>query len=120
MCRIGGAVGGTDIDGILFRNIKVEAQELMRIHHMRSKDALVRDITFDGISGTAPNVSHIWAREAAPFRNIVLRDVNVPALYECVNAEVVEEGGSFREKELSEEQRGRRHDYIEFEKKLLY
>ena len=120
VCSYSSGECGTDIDGILFRNIKVEAQELMRIHHMRSKDALVHDITFDGISGTAPNVSHIWAREAAPFRNIVLRDVNVPALYECVNAEVVEEGGSFREKELSEEQRGRRHDYIEFEKKLLY
>jgi polygalacturonase len=113
-------IRGTDIDNILFQNITVEANELMRIHHMRSKDAVFKDISFEHISGTAPNVSHIWAREAAPFSNIVFRNVNVPALYECINAEIKTEGGLFTERELTEEQLARRHDYIEEEKKLLY
>ena len=113
-------IRGTDIDNILFQNIKVEAKELMRIHPMHSKEAVFKDITFDRISGEAPNVSHIWAREAFPFRNIVLRDVDIDALYECINAEVKTEGGLFREKELSEEQLARRHDYIENETKLLH
>lgn len=113
-------IRGTDIDNILFRNIKVEAKELMRIHPMYSKEAVFKDLTFDRIGGEAPNVSHIWAREAFPFRNIVLRDVDIDALYECINAEVKTEGGLFREKELSEEQLARRHDYIENETKLLH
>ena len=111
---------GTDIDHILFQNIKVEANELLRLHHMRSKDAVIKDITFDCISGNAPNTSHIWARAAAPFDNIVFRNVDVPALYECINAKVKTEGGLFKEKELSQEQLGRRYDYIENETKLLH
>ncbi len=111
---------GTDIDGILFKDIEVNADYLMRIHHMRSPSCSIRDITFDGISGTAPKDSRIWAREAAPFGNIVFRNVDVPALYECVNAEVKTEGGSFRQKELSDEELAKRHGYIEEEKKLLY
>lgn len=110
---------GTDIDAILLQDISVEASQLLRMHHMRSKDAKVRDITFDHISGTAPGTSHFWAREAAPFEDIVLRDVDVPALYECVNAQVIVEGGSFQQKELTPEQLARRHDYIENETRLL-
>lgn len=111
---------GTDIDSILFKDIDVEASELLRIHHMRSKDALIKDITFDGIRGTAPNICRFWAREAAPFRNIVLRNVDVPAQYECINAEVKTEGGLLEEKELSKEELAVRREYIELEKKLLY
>ena len=111
---------GTDIDGILFKDINVEAHELLRVHHMRSKEAVIKDITFDGISGTAPNISRFWAREAAPFENIVLRNVDVPALYECINADVKTEGGLLQEKELSDEERSVRREYIEDEKKLLF
>lgn len=111
---------GPDIDNILFRDIKVEASELLRIHHMRSQSCSIRDIVFDCVSGTAPNVSHIWAKKAAPFRNIVFRNVNVPALYECINADVVTQGGLFREKELSPEEQETCRSYIEEEKKLLF
>ena len=111
---------GTDIDGILLKDIRVEAKELLRIHHMWSKDVVIKDITFDGISGTAPNDSRIWARKAAPFKRIVLRDVDVPARFECINARVKVKGGSFRPKKLPVRERKVRTDYIEHEKKLLY
>lgn len=111
---------GPDIDNILLRDIKVEAQELLRIHHMRSKSCSIHDITFDCVSGTAPNVSHIWAKMAAPFQNIVFKKVDVPAEYERINATVVVDGGLFKEKELSQEELDARRSYIEEEKKLLY
>ncbi len=111
---------GPDIDNILLRDIKVEAQELLRIHHMRSKSCSIHDITFDCVSGTAPNVSHIWAKMAAPFQNIVFKKVDVPAEYERINATVVVDGGLFKERELSQEELDARRSYIEEEKKLLY
>lgn len=111
---------GPDIDNILLRDIKVEAQELLRIHHMRSKSCSIRDITLDCVSGAAPNISHIWAKVAAPFQNIVLKKVDVPAEYERINATVVVDGGLFKEKELSQEELDARRTYIEEEKKLLY
>jgi polygalacturonase len=111
---------GTDIDNIVFRDIKVEANELFRIHHMRSRSCTIKDITFDGVSGTASNICRIWAREAAPFGNIVFRNVDVQAEYECINAAVTVEGGLLKEKELSPEEHAIRRGYIEEEKKLLY
>lgn len=111
---------GPDIDNILLRDIKVEAQELLRIHHMRSKSCSIHDITLDCVSGTASNISHIWAKAAAPFQNIVFKKVDVPAEYERINANVVIEGGLFKEKELSQEELDARRTYIEEEKKLLY
>lgn len=111
---------GPDIDNIQFRDIRVEANELLRIHHMRSQSCSIHDITFDYVSGTAPNVSHIWAKMAAPFQNIVFKKVDVPAEYERINATVVVDGGLFKEKELSQEELDARRTYIEEEKKLLY
>ena len=111
---------GPDRDNIMIRDIKVEAQELLRIHHMRSKSCSIRDITFDCVSGTAPNVSHIWAKMAAPFQNIVFKKVDVPALYERVNASVTLDGGSFKEKKLTQEELDIRRGWIEEENKLLY
>ena len=111
---------GTDIDGILLGNIRVQANELMRIHHMHSKDAVIKDITFDGISGTAPQVSHIWARKASPFRSIVLRNVDVPASFECINADVTVDGGTFRKKALSAKDLKDRSEHIENGTKLLH
>lgn len=111
---------GADIDNILFQDITVEANQLLRIHHMRSKNAVIKNLCFDRISGTAPYVSHLWAKAAAPFENIVFREVDVPASYECINAHVRTEGGSFVEKELSSEQRASRCDNIENETKLLH
>ena len=111
---------GTDIYGISFNNIEVEAKELVRIHHMYSPEAKIRDIVFDGISGTAPDVSHIWAKQAAPFKNIVFRNVDVSALVECVNAEVTIDGGLFRKKHLSSKELQDRINNIENNKNLLH
>ena len=111
---------GTDIYGIRFNNIKVEAKELVRIHHMYSPQASIRNIVFDGISGTAPDVSHIWAKQAAPFKNIVFNDVNVPASVECVNADVKFVGGTFTKKELSAKELQDRINNIENHKNLLH
>ena len=111
---------GTDIDGILFRNIRVQAHDFLRIHHMRSKDSTIKDITFDGISGTASRDSRLWARKAAPFQNIVFRNVDVPALLECVHADVKVEGGLLRKKELSAEETKAIEDKIEKETMLLH
>lgn len=111
---------GPDIDNILFKDIQVDAHELLRIHHMRSASCAIRDITFENISGTAPNLCRLWAREAAPFGNIVFRNVDVPAEFERINAEVVVEGGLLTEKVLSPEELELRRSYIEEEKKLLY
>ena len=111
---------GTDIYGIRFNNIKVEANELVRIHHMYSPQASIRDIIFNGITGSAPDVSHIWAKQAAPFKNIVFRNVAVPALVECVNAEVTIDGGLFRKKSLSSKELQDRINNIENHKNLLH
>lgn len=111
---------GTDIDGILIKDIRVDSKELIRIHHMHSKACTIKDITFDSISGSAPETSHIWAREAAPFKGIVLRNIDVPTQFECVNAEVKVEGGSMREKALSADEAAERRNNIENGKHLLY
>lgn len=111
---------GPDIDNITFRDIRVEASELLRIHHMRSQSCSIHDITFDYVSGTAPNLCRLWAKKAAPFQNIVFKNVNVQAEYERVNAAVVVEGGQLKEKKLSPEELETRRSYIEDEKMLLY
>ena len=111
---------GTDIDGILIKDIRVDSKELIRIHHMHSKACTIKDIIFDSISGSAPESSHIWAREAAPFKGIVLRNIDVPAQFECVNAEVKVEGGSMSEKALSADEAAERRNNIENGKHLLY
>lgn len=87
---------------------------------MYSPQASIRDIVFNGISGTAPDVSHIWAKQAAPFKNIVFNDVNVQASVECVNADVKIVGGLFTKKELSSKELQDRINNIENHKNLLH
>ncbi len=111
---------GTDIDGIVFKDISVQARDLLRIHHMRSKDAVIKDITFEDIRGTAPEDSRIWAKKAAPFKGIVFRNVEVPACFECVNARVKVCGGLFTRKKLTRSELRSRMENIENEKKLMY
>ena len=69
---------------------------------------------------TAFDCSHIWAKKAAPFSNILLRKVFVPAEFECLNATVRVEGGQIRQKELSSDEMQLRQDWIENESRLLY
>ena len=111
---------GTDIYGIRFNNIRVQAEELVRIHHMHSPNAVIKDIVFDGISGTAPRTSHIWAKKAAPFTGIVFRNVDVEAGVECINADVKIETGLLSRKKLSSKVLKERIANIEACKKLLH
>ena len=111
---------GTDIYGIRFTNIRVQANEFVRIHHMYSPQAIFKDIVFDGISGTAPRVSRLWAKQAAPFTNIVFRNVDIEAEVECVNAQIKIEGGLLTKKKLSSKDLKSRIEGIESCKKLLH
>ena len=111
---------GTDIARVKFQDVHLQANEFLRIHHMYSKSAEIYDITFDGVEGTAPNCSHIWAKKAAPFSNILLRKVFVPAEFECINATVRVEGGQIKQKKLTSDEIKLRQDSIENETNLLY
>lgn len=111
---------GTDVARIHFRDIRLQAKEFLRIHHMYSKSAQIYDITFDSVEGVAPDCSHIWAKTAAPFSNILLRKVFVPAEFECMNATVLVEGGQIKKKKLSQDEAKRLGDAIENETQLLY
>lgn len=111
---------GTDIYGIRFNNIRVQANELVRIHHMHSPAAMIKDIVFDGISGSVKYASKLWAKQAAPFTNIVFRNVDVPTDIECVNAQIKIEGGLLTKKKLSSKDLKERIANIESCKKLLH
>ena len=111
---------GTDIYGIRFNNIRVQANELVRIHHMHSPAATIKDIVFDGICGSVKYTSKLWAKQAAPFTNIVFRNVDVPTDIECVNAQIKIEGGLLTKKKLSSKDLKARIESIESCKKLLH
>lgn len=111
---------GTDIYGIRFNNIRVQANELVRIHHMHSPAAMIKDIVFDGISGSVKYTSKLWAKQAAPFTDIVFRNVDVPTDIECVNAQIKIEGGLLTRKKLSSKDLKARIEGIESCKKLLH
>ena len=111
---------GTDIYGIRFQNIRVQANELVRIHHMHSPAATIKDIVFDGISGTVKYTSKLWAKQAAPFTDIVFRNVDVPTEVECVNADIKIDGGLISKKKLSSKELKLRKENIETNKKLLH
>ena len=111
---------GADIYGIRFNNIRVQANELVRIHHMHSKQAVIKDIIFDGICGTAPRLSRLWAKQAAPFTNIIFRNVDVDTEVECVNAQIRIDGGLMSKRKLSSKDLKLRIENIEANKKLLH
>ena len=111
---------GTDIYGIRFNNIRVQANELVRIHHMHSPAAMIKDIVFDGISGSVKYTSKLWAKQAVPFTDIVFRNVDVPTDIECVNAQIKIEGGLLTKKRLSSKDLKARIEGIESCKKLLH
>ena len=111
---------GTDIYGIRFNNIRVQANEFVRIHHMHSPSATIKDIVFDDISGSVKYTSKLWAKQAAPFTDIVFRNVDVETEVECVNAKIKIEGGLIAKKKLSSKDLKARIEGIESCKKLLH
>ena len=110
---------GASIESIRFSNIIVNAERLMKIHHMRGEGE-IRDITFDGISGRTQTISQIWAKKSHPFKNIILREVNTADGYECINADVTNQNSSFQKIRLSGAVLRSRRQNIEKEKNLLY
>lgn len=111
---------GTDIYGIRFQNIRVQANEFVRIHHMHSPSATIKDIVFDDISGSVKYTSKLWAKQAAPFTDIVFRNIDIPTDVECVNAQIKIEGGLLTKKKLSSKDLKARIEGIESCKKLLH
>lgn len=111
---------GTDINNIYFSNIYVEAERLMKVHHMRSDCAEFSDIVFDGIHGKVSGDSQIWAKKDFPFKDILLRNVEVDSEFECINADVKVVGGKFKKKRIPAQLMKERQQNIAQEKKLLY
>ena len=97
----------------------VNAERLMKIHHMRGEGE-IRDIVFDGISGRTQSCSQIWAKKDHPFKEIVFRNVEIAQGYECINAEVKSQNSSFHRMKLTGKTLRTRKKNIENEKKLLY
>ena len=110
---------GASIEGVRFCNIMVNAERLMKIHHMRGEGE-IRDIVFDGISGRTQSCSQIWAKKDHPFKEIVFRNVEIAQGYECINAEVKSQNSSFHRMKLTGKTLRTRKKNIENEKKLLY
>ncbi len=110
---------GASMEGIRFSNIRVEAERLMKIHHMRGEGKF-RDIAFEDISGNVTATSQIWAKKALPFENITFRNVKVVGRYERINADVRADGGTFLRQRLPFKIVRTRKANIENEKKLLY
>ena len=93
---------GPDITDLRFHDIRIEARRFGRIHHLFSKDALFRNIVFDGLSGTVKEpLVPVYAHPNRPFEKIVFRNVDVACELEVVNAEVLVEGGAVKRRTLT-------------------
>lgn len=110
---------GASIEGIQFSNIRIDAERLMKIHHMRGEGE-IKNIIFNGISGNIQNTSQIWAKKEHPFKGITFINVDIDNIYECINAEVRSQNSSFRRIKLPAKTLKARIQNIENEKKLLY
>lgn len=97
---------GTDITDIRVSNVIVEAERFCRIHHMHSDDANMDNIYFSDISGTTTKNSCIYAVSKTPFGKIVFSNLDLNSGFIAVNAPKIEVvGGSFKEVELSNDER---------------
>lgn len=110
---------GASIEGIRFCNIRVEAERLMKIHHMRG-DGEIQNIIFDGIYGNTQSNSQIWAKRDHPFKHIIFRNVDITSGYECINADIINQDSDFKKIRLDKKTLKNRKLNIEKEKNLLY
>ena len=110
---------GASVEGIIFSNIRIGAERLLKIHHMRGEGRF-KDIIFDGISGQVANDSQIWAKKDYPFESILFRNVDIDSAFECINADVTVRNSNFKAMKLSRKVLDERMNNIENEKKLLY
>lgn len=111
---------GPDIRGIRIANVRIEANDFLKMHHMYAKEAVFADIVFDGVSGKVADRSVVWARPTKPFEKIVLRNVDLPCGFEALNADVRIEGGTLKRIALTEDEVARRTADMEAGRNLLY
>jgi len=96
---------GTDIHDIRTSGVRVQAKCFLKMHHMYSREAEFRNIVFEDVNGQTEQKSIIRAWHESPFKDICMRNVELPLGYEVLNADITVEGGDFPELPLSEEQR---------------
>ena len=111
---------GPDIRGIRIANVRVAANDFLKMHHMYSKEAVFSDIVFDGVTGKVADRSVIRARRTKPFEKIVFRNVDLPCGFEALNADVRLEGGALQRIALSEDEVARRNADMEAGRNLLH
>ena len=111
---------GPDIRGIRFENLRIDAEQFFKIHHMHARQAQFDDLTFRGILGTVRERSVIRASMQRPFTRIRFIDVDLPLGFDSVNAETSVQGGTFAEVPLDKSEMIRISKEIEAGKVLLY
>ena len=111
---------GPDIRGLRFENLRIDAEQFLKVHHMYARQAQFDDIVFRGVSGTVRARAAIRASVQRPFTRIRFEDVDLPCGYDAVNAETAVRGGTFAEVPLSESEKARISEEIEANGCLLY
>ena len=93
---------GVDFRNIRFMNWTVDCRILLHMYGGGLAPGVTRQAEFDGVSlvgfsGTAPDICQIKGLPNMPFRNILLRDIDVPTVVRVENAENVKvDGGQLK------------------------
>ena len=87
---------GVSFENIRFHNLTVDAVDFCWIYPYFAKNAVVRNMTFDGVSGTVLSNSYVSATNGARFENIVFRNVELPGAIDVRDADVRIDGGTIR------------------------
>ena len=113
---------GCDFENIRFDNIVSHTRSsFLRIHRLKAKDTVIREIHLSNISGTQGEPSYIWSRKGKPFENISLVNVNMDKGVEAVNVKDFRlGGGTLEEIKLSPDEYEKRSADIESFRKMLY
>lgn len=87
---------GVSFENIRFSNLTVDAVDFCWVYPRFAKNALVRNLTFEGVTGTVRSNSYVSATNGAKFENIVFRNVDLPGAVDVRDADVRIEGGTVR------------------------
>ena len=111
---------GPDIRDVRIANVRIDATDFLKMHHMFSKEAVFDGIVFDGVSGRVTSRSVIRANRAKPFGRVTFRNVELPCGFEAVNADVRVEGGSFERIALTDGEIAERNAAMDEGRDLLH
>ena len=111
---------GPDIRGVRVDNVRVDARNFLKMHHMYSKEATFSDIVFSDISGKVTERSIIRARATKPFERVTFRNVELPCGLEALNADVRIDGGTLERIELTDTEIAKRNADMEANRSLLH